>query len=80
MSPDFSAPPPEYTSPEGSVMERRFRRDSDATTRADEEDTEHSENASLISSRRARNRDQMPIPSYDAAVRGHEGGGHDDSS
>lgn len=79
MSPDYSAPPPEYTSPEGSLMERRYRRESDATTGADEEESDHSENSSLID-RRDQRRDQTPIPSYDAAVRGREGGRGNDTT
>ena len=65
---DFSAPPPEYTSPEGSILERRYHRGSDVTTQASEEEYyENGETDSLIRSRELE-REQTPIPSYDAAV------------
>ena len=68
-SQDFSAPPPEYTSPEGSFMERRYRRGSGTVTEdSDGDDTENEQHSSLLRDQEL-GRDQTPIPSYDAVVR-----------
>ena len=73
----FSAPPPDYTSPEGSMLESS-RRD----TNSDGEDSEDGgyetgEERSLMRDLQL-DRDATPIPSYDAAVGEMRGVRHDE--
>ena len=72
---ELGGPPPGYTSPEGSIGQGRRRRDSGDN---EEGDDEHGEEEPLIRSSEqehedAEQRDETPIPTYDAAVA--EGGG-----
>ncbi|KAL9102886.1 MAG: hypothetical protein Q9163_002009 [Psora crenata] len=66
-SQDFSAPPPDYTSPEGSMLERPGRGSETGGEDSDDGENERErERRPLIS---GEERDRMPIPTYDAAVR-----------
>ena len=64
---DFSAPPPDYTSPEGSMLESS-RRDTDSDGEGSDGDYNvEGEETSLLRNE-ALERDATPIPSYDAAI------------
>ena len=69
---DLTVPPPEYTSPEGSLFDRRGSHSVDVEAEFDEDDEEEAdsgdENRPILSDRDD-HRDQTPIPSYDAAIR-----------
>ena len=62
---DFSAPPPEYTSPEGSLGHGSRRSSEGSDDDDDEEGNEHRDGRPLL---RRRESPRPPIPSYDAAV------------
>ena len=71
---DFTAPPPDYTSPEGSFYEYEIQRstENDVPEHSEEYDTDDDadEDDSFIY-HQADTRDETPIPSYDAAVGDH---------
>ena len=65
---DFSAPPPDYTSPEGSMLERSRRGSNSSGGNSQDDDEGHEERRLLAGRQRELGRDATPIPSYDAAV------------